>query len=181
MPPKFWRSLSGQQESEPARSRTLLQEYCYASTQPFRLRPSFLAPDNLPVPVTGLPPSAEMHEPILRSKLLRLPRRREEAIKEHSSPWLDRGDFVHPLFPGFALSWGNKAVQTTEPRTTLPVEISRRFVHWTPVIAGALVAAALSLVLIAFGTSLGLSVARRHRPGETHRRRWRSYPGFICF
>jgi hypothetical protein len=32
-------------------------------------------------------------------------------------------------------------------------------VHWTPVIAGALVASALSLVLIAFGGSLGLSVA----------------------
>jgi hypothetical protein len=33
------------------------------------------------------------------------------------------------------------------------------FVHWTPVIAGALVASALSLVLVAFGASLGLSVA----------------------
>jgi hypothetical protein len=32
-------------------------------------------------------------------------------------------------------------------------------VHWTPVVAGALVASALSLVLIAFGGSLGLSVA----------------------
>jgi hypothetical protein len=50
-------------------------------------------------------------------------------------------------------------VQTTIPGATTPVAISRRFVDWTPVIAGALVAAALSLVLIAFGTSLGLSVA----------------------
>jgi hypothetical protein len=38
------------------------------------------------------------------------------------------------------------------------LEIETDFIHWTPVIAGALVAAAFSLVLVAFGTALGLSV-----------------------
>jgi hypothetical protein len=50
-------------------------------------------------------------------------------------------------------------VQTSERITTPPVVVRTDFVHWTPVIAGALVASALSLVLIAFGGSLGLSVA----------------------
>ena len=50
-------------------------------------------------------------------------------------------------------------MQTTQPSATAPIEARRHFVHWTPVIAGAFVASALSLVLIAFGTSLGLSVA----------------------
>jgi hypothetical protein len=50
-------------------------------------------------------------------------------------------------------------VKTSERIATAPVLVRTDFVHWTPVIAGALVASALSLVLIAFGTSLGLSVA----------------------
>ena len=50
-------------------------------------------------------------------------------------------------------------MQSSERVTTTPVEVRSDFVHWTPVIAGALVASTLSLVLITFGTSLGLSVA----------------------
>jgi hypothetical protein len=50
-------------------------------------------------------------------------------------------------------------VQTSERIVTAPVIVRTDFVHWTPVIAGALVASALSLVLVAFGASLGLSVA----------------------
>lgn len=50
-------------------------------------------------------------------------------------------------------------MQTSERITTEPVVVRTDFVHWTPVIAGALVASALSLVLVAFGASLGLSVA----------------------
>jgi hypothetical protein len=34
-----------------------------------------------------------------------------------------------------------------------------RYLHWTPILAGAIVAAALSFVLISFGTALGLMVA----------------------
>ena len=50
-------------------------------------------------------------------------------------------------------------MQTMEPAVTGAAELRRDFVHWTPVIAGALVASAFSLLLIAFGGSLGLSVA----------------------
>lgn len=50
-------------------------------------------------------------------------------------------------------------MQTSERIATAPVVVRTDFVHWTPVIAGALVASAVSLILIAFGTSLGLSVA----------------------
>jgi hypothetical protein len=49
-------------------------------------------------------------------------------------------------------------MQTSEIATT-PVEVRADFLHWSAVIAGALVASAFSLVLITFGTSLGLSVA----------------------
>jgi hypothetical protein len=49
-------------------------------------------------------------------------------------------------------------MQTSEIATT-PVEVRTDFLYWSPVIAGALVASAFSLVLITFGTSLGLSVA----------------------
>jgi hypothetical protein len=50
-------------------------------------------------------------------------------------------------------------METSARIAAAPVEIRTDFVHWTPVIAGALVASALSLVLIAFGASLGLGVA----------------------
>ena len=35
--------------------------------------------------------------------------------------------------------------------------------HWTPVIAGAIAAAALWFVLLSFGSSIGLAVASRKR------------------
>jgi len=38
------------------------------------------------------------------------------------------------------------------------VETATSFLQWTPVIAGALVASAISLVLIAFGSAIGLSI-----------------------
>ncbi len=49
-------------------------------------------------------------------------------------------------------------METSDRLTPVPVEIRTDFVHWTPVIAGALVASALSLVLITFGSTIGLSV-----------------------
>jgi hypothetical protein len=49
-------------------------------------------------------------------------------------------------------------VETSERSATASVEIRADFIHWTPVIAGALVATALALVLITFGTAIGLSV-----------------------
>jgi hypothetical protein len=47
-----------------------------------------------------------------------------------------------------------------QPRTQfVEAEPAPGFVQWTPVFAGALIASALFLVLVAFGTALGLSVA----------------------
>jgi hypothetical protein len=51
------------------------------------------------------------------------------------------------------------SVQTSDRITTVPVEVSASFLHWPPVIAGAAIAAALFVVLITFGSALGLSVA----------------------
>lgn len=50
-------------------------------------------------------------------------------------------------------------METSQPIVDTPVEIHSEFLHWTSVIAGALVAAALSIILITFGASIGLSVA----------------------
>jgi hypothetical protein len=49
-------------------------------------------------------------------------------------------------------------VETSERVATASIDLRTDFVHWTPVIAGALVATALALVLITFGTAIGLSV-----------------------
>jgi hypothetical protein len=51
-----------------------------------------------------------------------------------------------------------RRVESSGPTTAVAVEVSSSFVQWGAVIAGALVAAALSLVLITFGSSIGLSV-----------------------
>ncbi len=46
----------------------------------------------------------------------------------------------------------------SESTEIVAVETATSFLQWTPVIAGALVASALSLVLIAFGSAIGLSI-----------------------
>jgi hypothetical protein len=46
---------------------------------------------------------------------------------------------------------------STDPSAP-PVEAARRYVSWTPVILGALVAAALSSILLTFGATIGLGV-----------------------
>jgi MFS family permease len=48
-------------------------------------------------------------------------------------------------------------VQTTDRVATVPVETATSFLQWTPVVAGAFVASAVSLILIAFGTAIGFS------------------------
>ncbi|WP_422012885.1 hypothetical protein [Reyranella sp.] len=51
------------------------------------------------------------------------------------------------------------AIATTTPTTAVPVEtVPFRYLDWGPVILGALGAAAMSVVLLAFGSALGLSV-----------------------
>jgi hypothetical protein len=49
-------------------------------------------------------------------------------------------------------------VAVSERTEIVAVETATSFLQWTPVIAGALVASAISLVLIAFGSALGLSI-----------------------
>lgn len=47
----------------------------------------------------------------------------------------------------------------SEPSEIVAVEPATSFLQWTPVVAGAFVAAAISLILIAFGSAIGLAVA----------------------
>jgi len=49
-------------------------------------------------------------------------------------------------------------VAVSERTEIVAIETATSFLQWTPVIAGALVASALSLVLIAFGSAIGLSI-----------------------
>jgi hypothetical protein len=50
-------------------------------------------------------------------------------------------------------------VETSQRVTAVPVEtVPPPFLQWTPVVAGAFVAAAVSVILIAFGTAIGLSI-----------------------
>jgi hypothetical protein len=51
-----------------------------------------------------------------------------------------------------------RRVEASVPTAAVTVEGATSFVQWSAVIAGALVAAALSLVLIAFGSAIGLSI-----------------------
>ena len=48
-------------------------------------------------------------------------------------------------------------METTDRVATVPVETATAFFQWTPVVAGAFVASAVSLILIAFGTAIGFS------------------------
>lgn len=50
-------------------------------------------------------------------------------------------------------------METSAPVAAAQIETGTDFVHWGPIIAGALVAAALFFLLVTFGISLGLSVA----------------------
>jgi hypothetical protein len=50
-------------------------------------------------------------------------------------------------------------MQTSAALASAEADTSTDFIHWGPIIAGALVAAAFSFVLVAFGASIGLSVA----------------------
>ena len=71
-------------------------------------------------------------------------------------------------------------MQTTEITTT-PVEVRTDYLHWSPIIAGALVASAFFLVLITFGTSDLQS--GRSEPNLTGRDQSRGYeiggPGLL--
>jgi len=51
-----------------------------------------------------------------------------------------------------------RLIEAAEPTATVAVEGAIPFLQWSAIIAGALVGAALSLVLIAFGSAVGLAV-----------------------
>ena len=51
-----------------------------------------------------------------------------------------------------------RRIEATEPTATVATEDAIPFLQWSAIIAGALVGAALSLVLIAFGSAVGLAV-----------------------
>jgi len=51
-----------------------------------------------------------------------------------------------------------RRVEASEPTAGIAIETKSSFLQWSAIIAGALVAAALSLVLIAFGSAIGLAV-----------------------
>lgn len=50
-------------------------------------------------------------------------------------------------------------MESSDRMPALPVETGNIFLSWSAVIAGAILAAALSLVLVAFGSAIGLSIA----------------------
>jgi hypothetical protein len=48
---------------------------------------------------------------------------------------------------------------TIETAVTAPADVEARYLQWTPVVAGALAATALSLILVTFGAAVGLGVS----------------------
>ncbi|MBV8505312.1 MAG: hypothetical protein JOZ11_05815 [Alphaproteobacteria bacterium] len=50
-------------------------------------------------------------------------------------------------------------METSDRIETVPVQAAIPFLQWTPVVAGAFVAAAVSVILIAFGSAIGFSIA----------------------
>jgi hypothetical protein len=51
-----------------------------------------------------------------------------------------------------------RRVEAPEPIAAATLEVPTSFVQWGAVIGGALVALALSLILIAFGSALGMAI-----------------------
>ena len=49
-------------------------------------------------------------------------------------------------------------METVERIEAVPVEAATPFLQWTAVVAGAFVAAAVSVILIAFGSAIGFSI-----------------------
>lgn len=77
------------------------------------------------------------------------------------SRWFGRRDHVHSLLPGTSLMASR--IVTEGPDDSLidtdPVIVRPTYLHWSPIFAGAIVAAAVSFVLLSFGSGIGLAVA----------------------
>jgi hypothetical protein len=89
---------------------------------------------------------------------------REEHERFDIPDRLDRCDHVHSFFPwstltakaSFAMSYADPGAP---PAVQAETSAGFRYIQWGPVIAGALLAAALALVLHAFAAGLGLSMS----------------------
>src|ERR1700759_3221735 len=86
-------------------------------------------------------------------------RKHERLNLPHRFDRRHSGDLV-VLRPALILrpSEGTTPVETSNRVATVPVETATAFFQWTPVVAGAFVASAVSLILIAFGIAIGFSV-----------------------
>ena len=71
----------------------------------------------------------------------------------------DRSGLIYFIVSRLTLKRKDEGVETVDRGRTVPIDNSADFVHWPPVIAGAVVTCAFWLVLIAFGAAIGLSVA----------------------
>src|SRR5215471_1887951 len=72
---------------------------------------------------------------------------------------LDRCDHVHSFLLGTSLMAPRTLADPVRPMTPELAVPAARYLHWGPIIAGAIVAAAVSFVLISFGSGIGLAVA----------------------
>ena len=74
---------------------------------------------------------------------------------------LGRRDHVHSLVPRTSLM--TPRVMTEQPADCSPntdlAPPGPTYLHWSPILAGAIVAAAVSFVLLSFGSGIGLAVA----------------------
>jgi hypothetical protein len=77
------------------------------------------------------------------------------------SRWFGRRDHVHSFLPGTSVMASR--IVTEGPEDSLmdidPASVRPVYLHWSPIFAGAIVAAAISFVLLSFGSGLGLAVA----------------------
>jgi hypothetical protein len=90
-----------------------------------------------------------------------------ETAEEKSHEWIDlpdrpdRGHHGHPFVLWAAVRIFNMTFEVVSPldEDMVPLEEEDWFLQWTPVVAGAVGAAALSFILLMFGSALGLGVS----------------------
>jgi hypothetical protein len=77
------------------------------------------------------------------------------------SRWFGRRDHVHSLLFGTSLMPPRVVTEGPDDRLidTDTAIVAPTYLHWSPIFAGAIVAAAVSFVLISFGSGIGLAVA----------------------
>jgi hypothetical protein len=71
-------------------------------------------------------------------------------------------------------------METTECIETVPVQAAIPFLQWTPIIAGAFVAAAVSVISSLFARQSASRPSQHFQRGGTHHQHWEWLPVFIC-